>query len=490
MVSPGRLVRVCLTLCLGFTLQHVSAAGLHITALNTEVELGKPVWVTLTSEQTAVSLNTIDFSPWQQDFVLPRDYELSIADDNRSQRLRMQLFPLHKGQFELPALSFLKQTSNAMTIDVIEARDTKSRSPIAFACKLPNKTPWQQQQVIVACSITLGNAYAVFTQPTDNVSGVQLLPMQVQQYVVHETLEPQTRYQLGWVLIPARAGKLHVQLPPIQYVRDGVVTHQFYVPPLELAVQALPAWLPGTIPVGRVTVTNYSLSQAWLSTSVLSHLQLQLQLAGMAADVIPAYPQQLRSDSAVQYYSAQQQLFTRIDNGGIQHRLSYTIPLVAKHLGIYQLPALRLQYFDPASGTLKTTEIHGSSVIILNTWLKALLLLFGAGLLIWLARFLLQWLTRYWRRYQTYRSALQQLPQSNSLPAIRQVMQTMAQAEGWPTNLTYLQWQRRMQSVVPMAQQLAVHNLNAASYARQDIAMQPIIQLLTKICRARVFALA
>ena len=483
-------MRVCLLLCLWFAAQNVSAAGLQITALSTEVELGRPVWLTLTSGQTAVSLNTIDFSSWQQDFVLPRDYDLSIADDNRSQRLRMQLYPLHRGQFELPALSFLNQTSNTMRIDVTEARDAKNRSPIDFTCKVPNNTPWQQQQVIVACSITMRNAYAVFTQPTDNLTGVQVLPMQAQQHVVHETLETQTRYQLGWVLIPTQAGKLHVQLPPIQYVRDGVVSHQFYVPPLDLNVQTLPAWLPGTIPVGTVSVVNYSLPQAWLSTSVLSHVQLQLQLAGMAPDLIPAYPQQLRSDSTMQYYSAQQQLLTRIDSNGIQHRLTYDIPLVAKHLGIYRLPALRLQYFDPASGTLKTAEIHGPSIIILNTWLKVLLLLFAAGVLIWLVRYLLQWLTQYWRRYQTYRLALQQLPRSNSLPAIRQVMQTMAQAEGWPTNLTYLQWQRRMQAVAPMAQQLAVHNLNAASYAQQDIAMKPLVQLLTKICRARLFALA
>jgi hypothetical protein len=489
MVSSHTLMRVGVSLCLWCAAHLVAATGLQITLERNEVELGKPIWVTLSSDQTAVSLNTIDFSPWQRDFVLPRQFDMTVADDNRSQQLRLRLFPLREGRLMLPAVTFLNQKSTALTLDVSEARDPKGHSPIDFQYHVSTRTPWQQQQVIVACSLTLRDDYAVFTQPSDSVAGIQLLPMQVQQHVVHDRREPQTRYQLGWVLIPAQAGKLHVQLPPIQYVRDGVVAYQFYVPPLDLQVQALPTWLPGTIPVGKVSVTDYRLPHALLSTSVLSHVSLHLQLEGITQDSIPAYAQQLRSDRRLQYYAAQQQLQTRIDGNGIQQQLRYDIPVVARHLGIYQLPELRLQYFDPASGTLKTAHVHGASVLILNPWVKGMVLLLMLVFAIGLLRYVLRWLARQWRRYQTYQQALQQLPQSDSLPAIRQVMQTMAQAEGWPTNLTYRQWQRRMQGVAPIARDLAVTRLNAASYAQQDLTISPVVQVLTQICRVRRFAL-
>ena len=488
MVSIAKLARVSLSLYLWLVAQSVSAVGLQITAMSQTVELGKPVWLTLTSDQTTVSLNTIDFSPWQRDFVLPRQSDLSISDDNRSQRLRMQLFPLRKGRLNLPPLSFLNQQTKAMPIEVIAARDAKSHSPIEFDCQQSSSTPWQQQQVIVACNVITRDAYVVFAQPSDRIIGAQLTPMQVQQRQVHADGEVQTRYQLGWVLIPSRAGEMQVQLPPIQYLRDGVVTHQFYAAPLNLQVQALPAWLPGTIPVGTLALTRYRLPQWWLSTSVLSHVQLQLQLAGMAADAIPAYAQQLRSDNAVQYYSAQQNLLTTIDSQGIHHRLNYDIPVVAKHIGIYRLPGLRLQYFDPDTGKLVTTEIRGPSLFILNGWLKSLLLILGTVILAWVGRSLLQWWLRQWRRYQAYRLLLQVLPQTDSLPAIRHIMHSMAQAEGWSTNLSYLQWQRRMQAVAPIARMLAVNSLNAASYAHAEISLTPIVQVLTRICRARRFA--
>jgi hypothetical protein len=487
-MRAARLSRY-VSLGLACLLPHIAAAALQVSVLSPQVELGKPVWVTLHSNQTKVSLDTLDIRPWQRDFVLARERELVLADDNRSQRLRLQLFPLHQGQFELPALSFLTQHSSAIAIEVSAARDAKTQAPIDFACKLPSLRPWQQQAVNVACTITTANAYAVFNLPRDNVNGVQLLPMQQQQYAVHETLEAQTRYQLGWVLLPEHAGEVQVQLPPIQYVRDGVVTHQFYVPPLALQVQALPAWLPGTIPVGRVSVDAYRLTQAWLSTSVLSRLQLRLQLTGVAPPLIPDYPQQLHSDRAMQFYAPQRQLHTRIDSHGLQHQLMYDIPVVARQLGRYRLPDLRVQYFDPDSGTLKTRVIHGQSVLVLNGAVKVLVLLMLAVALAWAAHRLGRWLLRYWRRAQTYRLALQQLTQPASLPTIRAVMQTMARAEGWSMNLSYLQWQRRMQAVTPLASQLAVQRLNAASYARQEIALTAVVQVLTRLCRTRRFAL-
>jgi hypothetical protein len=182
-------------------------------------------------------------------------------------------------------------------------------------------------------------------------------------------------------------------------------------------------------------------------------------------------------------------MLTSIDRQGIGHQLHYDIPAVAKHIGFYRLPDLRLQYFDPVNGTLKTKRVAGGSVVILNAWLKALILICLLMLMAWLLRTLTRWLVWYWRRYQTYRQALQRLPQIDTLPAIQQVMQSMAHAEGWPTNLTYRQWQARMQAVSPTAKQLAVSDLYAASYGRSEIKIVPVVQLLMRICRQRRFGL-
>jgi hypothetical protein len=470
------------------------AAGLTLTLEHEQVELGHPIWLTIRSEQTAVSLSTLDFSAWQGKVVLPRSYDLNLGEDNRSQTLRLRLYPLHTGRLSLPGLRFMQQRTSALEVNVVAARDEKTHTPIDFQYQVSTLTPWQQQQVIVACSITVNDSHAVFNQASDavnvNTSEVHLLPMQVQRAAIRQDGKARTRYQLGWVVQALRAGKLHVQLPPLQYVRDGVVTRQFYVAPFELNVQAMPAWLPGTIPVGQVRVTQYTLAQRWLTSSVLSHLQLQLQLDGVAADLIPAYALQLHSDRHLQYYAAQQTLRTRVDHTGIHQQLAYDIPLVAKHIGIVHLPDLRLQYFDPHSGTLKTATVHGAALIVLNRGLQGVLLLVLVALLFWLLRTLWRVWLRSWQRYQTYQLALRQLLTTNSLAAIRQVMQTMAQAEGWTRNFTFVQWQGHMQRLTPTAQALAVTGLNAARYGRGEIDLAEVVQVLTRICRQRRFAFA
>ena len=478
-----------LLLSLTLNAQHAYAAALQMTLASHEVELGQPIWLTLTSSQTRVSLATIDFSAWQDKVALPRTFDVNLDNDNRSQSLRLRVYPLREGQLTLPGLQFLYQTTPPLAIKVNAARDPRSHTPIRFQYQVSTREPWQQQQVIVAGTLDMQDGYAVFRQPFEKPEDVHLLPMQVQQQRITHEGHAYTRYRLGWILFPNRAGKLHVQLPPIEYVRDGVVVRQFYVPPLDLAVQAMPAWLPGTIPVGTVTLARYDVAQAWLTTDALTQVKVGMQLSGIPAEAIPDYTLQLHSNRNLQFYAAQQALHTRIDHHGIRHTLQYSIPIVAKHSGLHRLPDLRLQYFDPESGTLRTAIVQGPVKLILNVWIQGLLLLLLLALLLWLARAAWRWLSRYWRRYQTYQQALQQLPRAASLSAVRQAMQTMAAAEGWPQNFTYRQWQSRMQARTPVAQQLAVAGLNHAGYGRGELDIRPVVQVLARICRQRRFAL-
>lgn len=489
MVAVRSSMRLLLLAGLGLMMQAVFAAGLTITPETQHVELGQPIWLTLQSDQTAVPLDTLDFSPWRQQVAIPHVYGVNLIHHDRVQQLRFPVYPLHSGQLILPGLHFLQQTTPALAFTIAPARDPRTHTPITFAYRISSLHPWQQQQVIVACRIRMHDHYAFFTQANAGNSDMHVLPMRVQRQTVASGAAAQTRYRLGWVIWPSRAGKQQLQLPPIQYVRDGVVVRRFYVPPLTLDVRALPAWLPGTIPVGRIRIIRYRLARSWLSTSVLSQLRLQIQVDGMRPELIPDYSQQLQSNRQMEFYAAQSQTNTLIDAQGLHQKLTYRVPLVAKHLGMYQLPRLRLQYFDPLSGMLKTQTVPGPPSIVLNPWLERGGLLLVLVLVLWLARKLLHYLQTYWRRFRTYQLALRQLGQADSLATIKQVMQTMARAEGWNPNLSYLQWQACMQSKTALADQLAVTQLNAAGYGRRELRVADAAMRLARICRQRRLAL-
>lgn len=485
MVSK-HLVRLVLLLWSCWLAQAVLASGLTITPEQERVELGKPIWLTLRSDQTRVSLDTLDLSPWQDKVVLPRSYSANPVDNQKSQIMKLKVYPFHEGTLTLPGLHFLYQTTRALNINVIPALDGKQHLPIDFQCHVSTHQPWQQQQVIVACRISMANAYAVFTQPgMERRDDVQVFDMQVRQHTSKEHNVKRTGYELGWVVTPLRAGKLQLQLPPIQYVHDGVVTRQFYLPTQHFEVRVRPAWLPGTIPVGRVRVSHYGISGMILNTDVLNHVRLDMQLDGMPVASIPSYALQLHSNQSLHFYASQRKLDSTIGSDGIHHQLTEDIPMVAKQVGFYQLPDIRLQYFDPHSGLLKTSLIPGSTILILNYWLSAILLLCLAVFSYWLARRLWRYLLRIWRRYRIYQFAAGQLRQAQSLADIKQAMRTIAQAEGWPTNLTYLQWQRRMQAVTPLVCDLDVLGLNAANYDRAEFSTKTVVECLLRIIRHR-----
>ncbi|MEJ2450442.1 MAG: hypothetical protein P8047_07180 [Gammaproteobacteria bacterium] len=488
MVSLQSGLRSLLLLCLVVLSQIATAAVLEIKAERHQLELGQPIWLTLRSDQTAVSLDTLDFDRWRHQVALPRVYDANLSRDGSAQVLRLRVYPLHAGTLILPGLSFLQYKTPVLRFTILPARDPVTHAPMAFACKVSTRQPWQQQQVIVACHLNLHDHYALFAQPHRQQQDIVLLPMQVHKQRITQAKIALTRYQLGWVVVPSRSGKQSLQLPPIEYVRDGVVVRRFYLPPLELKIRALPAWLPGTIPIGQLKLRAYGLSQSWLNSSVLSRLQLKLQLSGVAPALVPDYAGQLHSDRQFAFYQAQRHSLMRVNATGLQHELDYSVPVRAKHIGIYRLPDLRLQYFDPASGTLESKILRGPRIVIINGWLQLLF----AVLVLWLGFVLgrrgLIFASRYWQRFHAYQQALQQLRQTDSLAGIRRAMQTMARAEGWNENLSYLQWQARMQAKTMRVEVLPVDELNAAAYGHAAIDTVQVVRDLMDICRQRRLA--
>lgn len=488
MKSHTRL-RDLLCLCLFLFASTSMAAQLQVQVKQHQLELGKPIWITLHSDQTAVSLDTLDFSAWRRQVALPLAYFVNRNRDNTAQVLRLRVYPYHTGELILPGLQFMHHTSAPLRFTILPARDPVTQAPMDFACTVSGRQAWQQQQVIIGCRLHLHDAYALLTQAAKRQADFRLLPMQVQRHTTGQGRSAQTRYQLGWVVYAARAGKQVLHLPPIEYVRDGVVTRRFYLAPLHLQVRALPAWLPGTIPVGQVSSTQYRLRHLWLSTGVLSQLQLRVRLSGVAPSLVPDYPAQLHSDRRFTFYRPQRQHQTRVLSSGVQHELDDSIPLVAHRIGLYRLPDLRLQYFDPVRGTLETRRLQGGTVMIVNGWIKAALGLLLAGVLVWLAR--RTWFTgaHYWQRFRRYQQALVILDAQSSHDVIRRGMRVMATAEGWRANLSYLQWQACMQRKSPLAKALPVAQLNAAVYGRGTVDLALCVEGLRRICRRRRLSL-
>lgn len=487
MVSGKFHIGLLLFLWLGLNSAVSLAASLHIEVEQHRLELGQPIWLTLRSDQTAVSLATLDFSAWKKRVAFPRAYYVNRNRDNTAQTLRLRVYAYHTGNLVLPALQFMQHTTAPLHFTIVPARDPVTHAPMDFGCQVSTQQPWQQQQVVVGCRLRLHDAHALLTQPTAQQHGFRFYPMQVEKRVEGRGATAQTRYRLGWVVFAVRAGKQVLTLPPIEYVRDGVVTRRFYLDPqqLQLQVKALPSWLPGTIPVGQIGPVHYGLAYGWLSTGVLSQMQLRVQLNGVAPSLVPDYPALLHGSHVFMFYRARQRNQARVESTGIQYLLDDRIPLVAHHVGIYRLPDLRLQYFDPVRGTLQTRLLHGGTIVVVNSWIKLILGLLCVVALVWLGHRVGRFLVRYWRRFRHYQQALAILERPVSLDSIRHGMRVMAMAEGGRANMSWLQWQDYMRDKSALAESLPVTQLNAAVYGHGSVDLERCVDHLCSLCRQR-----
>ncbi len=466
-----------------------TAAPLNIVVKETNVEYGKPFRVTLQADQLTVSLAELDFTPWQEDVMVIRQSEVQYDEATGRQRLRVRLYPRRQGRLALPGLLFAGVHTSPLQLTVVPAVDSKTRQPIEFTCQTSTTAPYQQQQVTIACQAGMQAEHVVFEFPLAGLGGAELFPMQVVHELPSESGKPRNRHHVGWVVIPARHGQQQFDLPPIHLVRDGVITHRFYLPRLQLDVQALPVYLPGTVPVGSVRVTRYGLAETLLWPATLATLEMRLQVEGVPVNLIPDYASHLRSDAQLQFYAAKTHSEQRVDKNGLQQDISYSVPLLARSQGWYRIPALRLQYFEPGSGTIKTMMVPGQAVIILGIWTRlgmaALVLVLGGVIL----RVIYVWLRRVIVRFSTYRAALVHLGKTPSQATIRQAMRLMARAEGWSGNLTYHQWHEKMQRKVTGARDFPCLQLYELSYAGVAHDLHMFREALQHLCRQRLYTI-
>lgn len=461
-----------------------TAAALSISADESRMQYGKPVWLTIETARRDVALKTLDFTRWDEQVVVLSEREVQ-TDAAGLQRWRVRLYPRREGRIELPGLLLAGERSEALRLEIVPAVDPRTGAPIGIDCDVSTATPYQQQQVLAVCEFRIQDELVLFEYPRQTLAGAQLLPMQV----TRETRAPGHSHHAGWVVLPQRSGDVEYDLPPLQLVRDGVITHRFYLPKLQLQVRPLPLYLPGTIPVARVQVTRFAFDSWHLAPARLANVQLHVNVDGAPLDALPDFAQLVRSDASLQTYAAATQHTQRIDTQGIAHTLEYTIPVTPRRQGLYRLPTLHVQYFDAQSGTLQSAEVPGPRVLILAWWSKLLVVLLAGALALPAARYAHQLLRRLQRRTRTYRAALMQLGAAPTLAHIRHAMQLMAQAEGWSANITYRQWHAKMVRVRACTAQFPYQSLYEVSYAGVAHDLHALRESLQRICRQRMYRL-
>jgi hypothetical protein len=440
-----------------------------VTLDTRQVEYGKSVRLTLETNRSSPSLNAISLNSLDKDFVVETVYSSARTADPTGQRRAVRLYPRHSGKLVIPALHYQELTSQAIDIQVTRAVDHKTNTPVRIENHIEQDNVWLKQAVKVTMEFeTRASIIVLDTEPV-RIDNFQILQIPTD----HRTAEDgsnNTLHRIGWILFPTRVGSYHLQLPAIQYIRDGVTTHRFYPPPMTLEVRPLPRYVPATMPVGNMTLEMRLPEQWFAQAGKLQYLSVLLRGDGIRQQDLLSLEQQFKSTDAINYYPASTDDELRTDFSGLTSIREYRIPFVMQTSGLIRPPSLRIQYFDPDSGRIVTRQVVPESVISISRWwLYAGLVLLLAGL--WrMYRYFMPKITNLRLRYRNYLNALAILEQAESTDVFKTAIQKMAGAESWPTNVTFASWLKRwcMQNGTDNELQQAIENLQQSRYGGQS----------------------
>jgi len=480
-VRAGRLQTLLILISvLSAPLSLADASGTVDTAFAVSVdshtvEYGKSIVLTAQGDKADIDLQALWLSELEQDFAI-EPINGHSSDGNQTDRRGRQwrLYPRRPGQLTLPALEYAGHKSKSIDLTVTPAIDPRDGRPIRLITEIPDTKVWLRQAVTLR--MTLETATSIIVLRRDEA--------------VHDALEireltnteqpfdgerQRYRHTTGWVVHPLRKGQHQIQLPALRYVRDGVTTHRFYPPVLQLAVRPLPAYLPPQMPVGKLSF-QIDMPNRFVFTNQLRNLKIKLQGQGIRRQDLPQLERQLTSSADITLYPAQQTRREQTETGRLISQSDYEIPLSVKQSGRISLPELRLDYFDPAVGRITSLIAANKVVYAINRWLFYLLV---AILLVtlWIGiHKLLPVVKRHVRRLHGYIRVLALLPLADSDERVIKLLRELARKEGWPANLTLAHWLQCWQNHYAPDTRLeqAVEALMLKRYAGQPVDIRQV----------------
>lgn len=415
-----------------------SLADLRISVSSQNIELGKPIKLTFESPQTKISLNELELNALVENFYIRESSELQLI--NNHQYRTVHLYPRKPGTLSIPGLFFLNTSTKAIPVNVIPATDIKTNTPLKLQTTVSSSTPWKKQQVIVKFEFLTKIPIITFNVPSAYSEHSDIYTLDVTSEPVDMQQEKWTRHTVGWAIYPKQAGNHQLNLPAVQLVRDGVTTHHFYPPLINLEVKQLPIYIPSTMNIGKLDVVIVDKPTSPLLLGNLGKLKLKLVGHGSEPGSLPGLTAKLKSSNEMTIYPPGITSQYHSDQYGIHSEALYDITFKAKQQGLLQLQTIDLSYYDPVSGTIKSISKETGRIFSLHSWLAIL-----SSIIVFFIGFIS--IKRIWtgfksarHTYRSYYHALKQIGVANTPRTIKSCLDLIAKAENWPDNMTMRQW--------------------------------------------------
>ncbi len=329
---------------------------------------------------------------------------------------------------------------------------------------------WVREELILTLSV----------EEDRSVIELTVTPPSQSQYVIRALDKRQERRVIDgrirqfhlhrYAVLPLYPGTQTLQFPPVRLRSTAAPgrTLDYPVPPLNLDIKALPAYLSPALPVSRLEAATLRAPEH-VKPGEPALWEIRVLGRGLSADGLrPLIEEQRANDARLHNYPLETRLEAAPSDGDpARQALTLRLPLRIEGHEAYPLPAITLPYIDPQSGELQHLHIDGPMLGAAPSpyrWPLRIGLGFILALLVF---FPLRDLWRYGRRLHHQRHLQHRLAQAKDLPSLRD---TLLNATGQVT------LSRLAQRNPNPAWMQALHALEQALYAPQTtpVELEPL----------------
>lgn len=462
------------------------SSPLQLSVTSNQGEYGKPILVDLWARNELPDLKSLDLSPLDQDFVVEMPDNIEHDTTTGQQHWRIHLYPRRLGELLIPSLYFQDGKTDPVKVIVDPAVESKD-SPISVSSNIGETRVWLNQAVPVTVQVETDRQFARLDSETHRLDGADIVVLPYTRDKRLQDGKQIMQHRIQWLIYPQATGIISIQLPAVNYERNGLVTHRFYPPRLELQVKALPAFVPPTMPVGQITLDVSLPDVLFLIKDELTFLTLRIASESPPEQQPFSVLRQLISNSTVTVYPHRD---LAADGNGManQNERRYQVPFTPNIMGIIRLPAIRLQYFDPSIGKIVTKTQSLGQVVAISPWVLYLLLVVVLLVAYRLVKFVYSWGRSRYKVYDAYFTALCAFQQADTPQAIKSGLMEIAHGEGWPSNLTLAVWLNHWMKRYPRLSSVAdsVLRLQSAIYGNTEAPLKEIREQLMDVCYRRL----
>ena len=284
------------------------------------------------------------------------------------------LFPEKEGELSIPALSILNQTTDPISINVVNAgpRSNQGGDDLYLEIEVNKDSVYVQEQLLFTVRLFYtinGIRNPVFTELEMEDTVTQLIgsPNQYERLIDGERFGV---YEKRYVIFPQRSGPL--QIPDILFrgeVTDGSSNFVFrnmntrrvtaFIEGITIEVKERPASLPRG--EGWLPVTGLTLEETWsgdlgelkVGDSVVRTIVLRAE--GLDGAVLPPFsPENIQG---LNLYPDPADISRTFVDGSIVGTRIETSTYVALEAGVIEVPALDIAWWDVNSDSARTTSL-------------------------------------------------------------------------------------------------------------------------------------